>query len=539
MAIVKQLDKRSGITYAYESKSFWDKEKKQSRCTRTLIGRVDPSTGEILPTDQRNRRQPLPADTGHRKGPAPSVRTRRLFCGATFLFDQIGRKTGVTADLKTCFPSDYRKILSIAYYLILEDRNPLSRFGKWSALHRHPFGGDIPSQRSSELFASITEEGKDLFFRLQGKRRTGEEFWAYDSTSISSWSQQLGQVRYGKNKDHDRLAQLNLLLVYGQESNLPFYYRKLAGNIPDVKTVKGLVRDLGVLGYAKVKLVMDRGFYSKGNIDELYANHFRFLIAVSARLSVVKDAIRAHGKAMRTFDHYDEAHEVYCHTDLIGWECTRERPYKGGSVTDDRRMYLHLYYSPEQAVEDEKAFTLRMLSLKAELESDRRVPEHEEAYRKYFTVTSTPVRGLRVEPRTDAMAEAKECYGFFAFLSNDIRDPLVALRTYRNRDVIEKAFGNVKDRLNCRRTLVSSEASLEGKLFVEFVALIYLSYIKKMMQDKGLFTKYTLQGLLDQLDVIEEFESPGKAPYIGEILERQRQIYLDMEVDPPIGNSSL
>jgi len=186
MAIVKQLDKRSGITYAYESKSFWDKEKKQSRCTRTLIGRVDPSTGEILPTDQRNRRQPLPADTGHRKGPAPSVRTRRLFCGATFLFDQIGRKTGVTADLKTCFPSDYRKILSIAYYLILEDRNPLSRFGKWSALHRHPFGGDIPSQRSSELFASITEEGKDLFFRLQGKRRTGEEFWAYDSTSILS-----------------------------------------------------------------------------------------------------------------------------------------------------------------------------------------------------------------------------------------------------------------------------------------------------------------------------------------------------------------
>lgn len=539
MAIVKQLDKRSGITYAYESKSFWDKEKKQSRCTRTLIGRVDPSSGEILPTDQRNRRPSLPADTGHRKGPVPSIRTRRLFCGATFLFDQIGRKTGVTADLKACFPSDYRKILSIAYYLILEDRNPLSRFGKWSALHRHPFGEDIPSQRSSELFASVTEEGKDMFFRLQGGRRTEEEFWAYDSTSISSWSQQLGQVRYGKNKDHDRLAQLNLLLVYGQESNLPFYYRKLAGNIPDVKTVKGLVRDLGVLGYAKVKLVMDRGFYSKGNIDELYANHFRFLIAVSARLSVVKDAIRTHGKAMRTFDHYDEAHEVYCHTDLIGWECTRGRPYKGGSVTDDRRMYLHLYYSPEQAVEDEKAFTLEMLSLKAELESDRGAPEHEDAYRRYFTVTRTPVRGLRVEPRTDAMEGAKECYGFFAFLSNDIKDPLVALRTYRNRDVIEKAFGNVKDRLNCRRTLVSSEASLEGKLFVEFVALIYLSYIRKMMQDKGLFTKYTLQGLLDQLDVIEEFESPGKAPYIGEILEKQRQIYLDMEVDPPIGNSSL
>ncbi len=38
-----------------------------------------------------------------------------------------------------------------------------------------------------------------------------------------------------------------------------------------------------------------------------------------------------------------------------------------------------------------------------------------------------------------------------------------------------------------RLTLVSSEKSLEGKLFVEFIALIYLSYIKKRMQDAGLF----------------------------------------------------
>ncbi|MDP1007466.1 hypothetical protein, partial [Klebsiella pneumoniae] len=62
----------------------------------------------------------------------------------------------MTEDLKTCFPESYRQILSIAYYLILEDRNPLSRFPRWAAIHRHPHGAVIPSQRSSELFASIT-----------------------------------------------------------------------------------------------------------------------------------------------------------------------------------------------------------------------------------------------------------------------------------------------------------------------------------------------------------------------------------------------
>lgn len=53
MGIVYQTDKRSGITYAYENKAYWDKEKKQSRSKRTLIGRVDPETDKIIPTDGR------------------------------------------------------------------------------------------------------------------------------------------------------------------------------------------------------------------------------------------------------------------------------------------------------------------------------------------------------------------------------------------------------------------------------------------------------------------------------------------------------
>ena len=56
MAIIYNNDKRSGITYAYESHSYWDKEKKMSRSKRTLIGRVDPETGEIKPTDGRCRK---------------------------------------------------------------------------------------------------------------------------------------------------------------------------------------------------------------------------------------------------------------------------------------------------------------------------------------------------------------------------------------------------------------------------------------------------------------------------------------------------
>ena len=77
---------------------------------------------------------------------------------------------------------------------------------------------------------------------------------------------------------------------------------------------------------------------------------------------------------------------------------------------------------------------------------------------------------------------------------------------------------------------MASESSLGGKLFVEFVALLYLSYIQKRMEEKGLFSTYTMHELLDELDVIECLMEPGKAPIQGEVLKRQEQIYRDMHI---------
>lgn len=54
-----------------------------------------------------------------------------------------------------------------------------------------------------------------------------------------------------------------------------------------------------------------------------------------------------------------------------------------------------------------------------------------------------------------------------------------------------------------RSTSISVFENFEGKLFVQFLALIYRSYIKKQMDENGLCKKYTMQTLLDDLDIIE------------------------------------
>lgn len=56
-SIIYQRNKKSGVVYAYENRSYWDPEKKQSRANRTLLGKVDPLTGDIVPTRGRKAKK--------------------------------------------------------------------------------------------------------------------------------------------------------------------------------------------------------------------------------------------------------------------------------------------------------------------------------------------------------------------------------------------------------------------------------------------------------------------------------------------------
>lgn len=197
MGIIYQKNKQTGITYAYENKAHWDKDKQQSQAKRKLIGKLDPETGEIVPTRAYKKKSDTVMATPAKKGPLPIKTIKRSFYGATYLFDQIGNILGIKRDLKACLPEVYKQILSIAYYLILEENNPLSRFPHWQKTHNHPYGQDLPSQRSTDLFQSIDEASRMMFFQKQGKRR-------------------LEQVKLGKNKEHDHLPQLNLTLLFGE-----------------------------------------------------------------------------------------------------------------------------------------------------------------------------------------------------------------------------------------------------------------------------------------------------------------------------------
>lgn len=81
MAILKYAN-QSGTVYAYEATYEWDPVRQQSRSKRKCIGKVDPETGEIIPTGTRKGA----SDARAGKGSAPS--------GGKELLEQISKLQG-------------------------------------------------------------------------------------------------------------------------------------------------------------------------------------------------------------------------------------------------------------------------------------------------------------------------------------------------------------------------------------------------------------------------------------------------------------
>jgi transposase len=277
---------------------------------------------------------------------------------------------------------------------------------------------------------------------------------------------------------------------------------------------------------------MDRGFYSKANIDALMGEHMKFLIGLKTSYSYVEAAIKARSGELRSWQNYDEDSHVFGLVLPHGWP--HERTTRSGvSEESIKRSYLYLYYAPERVARDEERLAQLLRRLSRELESGCLQDEHAAAYARYFK----RVRGGAFVGRDDIIEAERSHFGYFALLSNDASlTAETALAVYRDKDMIEKAFGDIKNRLDFRTPKVQNSETLRGKLLCVFVALTLALEVRRRMSGSGLDAKYTLHGLFDELDSIERYECEGHRPKILAVTKKQKTVYEAMGVEPLVAS---
>lgn len=485
-------NKKTGTTYVYSiEKSFWDKEKKSPRNKQICLGKLDPSTGEVIPAKRRQKKVESISSIS-------DVTAISRVAGPYLLLENITQKYGLDAILKKCFPDKWQLMLSLVYFIVHKGV-ALSRAEQWSISSLHPFGEPIISQRISDLLKQTSEDERQRFLSIWLKHVLEKDYLCYDITSVSSYSKNNEYTRFGYNRDNEPLEQINVAMLFGQKSGLPAYYRRLPGNIGDVATLKTTLQSVDFLGADSMHLVLDRGFYSVSNIDELYSKRHKFTIAIPAGRNWIEEYLDKHYQHITSPANYlitGENEALYVVTELHKWG------------TKSHRAYLHIYYNAERAAEEFDRFTRKLIRYRDEVLAAKRLEEHEEFYNRYLIIKETPKRGLQVSFNDEAVQKYRKRYcGFFCIMSNQIKSAKEALEVYRTKDVVENSFDDLKNHLDMKRLRVHTATAMDCRLFLQFIALIYISSIRNTIQaDKKL--KY-----LTAREVLEELETVSRIKY--------------------------
>jgi transposase len=502
VTIRKQKEKQ----YVYYRTRIYRNEKGQPTSDVVLIGRKDPSTGNLIPNSTYYKYFGGTPKVQEPVKEAESI----LDYGNSYLLDYILDHYSVNTILDRAFPKHGKAIAALAKYMVCEG-NVFYYCGDWCDTTYIGLKRPLTSQKSSEICASIDYDSRMNFFRTWCMARVQEEYLAYDVTSISSYSTGTDNVEWGYNRDDEILPQINMGMIFGETSKLPIYYSIYPGSLPDKSYLDYMLRDTDELGIHVAKFVMDKGFFTKENLVVLNDKTMRFIVSVPMSQKVPKRLLsESHG--MQYLSKYS-----------LG---SGQPSAKTIEITDyGFRMMAHIFFDSKKFHEEETVFYAGLSQREAALKDMKKKPNIEKALDKYLTFTYADDGSFIFERNNDRIDEVISRFGFFIIYTTDFRlDSKEVLSIYRRKDLVEKCFDNLKNSIDMKRIRTHNNDTCEGKSFVAFIALILKSVLDNKLHDYMLKNNMTIEKVLKEMAKIRIVRFSEGHVLLNPITKRQREI---------------
>lgn len=486
------VPQKNGDIYLMERKIQYDPVKKYNRIISSkLVSKIPKGEKDPVPTRPK-------AAKGHKsEAKSGKLSASRIRVGMMDIVDHIGNVSGIDAavyastDLGTA-----QKIISIARYLFASNGQTLPGIQTWQFTHPLPYASGISEDIYHDLFNRIglDESLQQNFFKERCALLEGNDAIAYDSTTVSTYSENQIDARYGFNKSHDGLKTIKLLTLYSINSRQPIAFTKQPGNLPDVTAIENALNQLSALGVTDAEIVTDNGYYSEPNLSEMLRRGFDFVTLAKTNLTWIRPEIDKHMDELvkiQSVCPFDiSTHGI---TVMLMHEFDKVRKYashktgaeKGTTETFRRLIYLHIFFNATRQSEDRVAFENDLYELKTLIESGTPVNELPESSQnkvsKYMTLRTWGSK-TTVTFKDKACQNAYKYHGYFCIVSNKEKDCFEALRKYRSRETIEAFFESDKQRADGTRTRVWGSDTLRGRMFVQFVALCYYEYFSNQLR---------------------------------------------------------
>lgn len=483
---VKKLQKNGDI-YILERRTIYDPEKKYNKVLSTkLISKIP--KGSEIPVPTRPKKTKC-SDSEPKTG---IMSAKRTHVGMMDIINHIGSVSGIDDAIYAATDTGTaQKIISLARYLLATNGQSLPGIQTWQYNHQLPYEDGITEDIYHNLFARIgnDESLQQRFFKSRCSLLKAGDALAYDSSTISTYSGNQNEARYGFNKAHDGLKTIKLLTLYSIESRQPVAFTKQPGNLPDVTSVTNAIKQLTALGVNTTEVITDNGYYSEENFSELLLAGFDFITLAKTSIRWIKPEIDKQREALDGFSSvcpFDQTIHGVSVRVMHDFEKTRKyASHKSGAAagtveTFSRRIYLNIYFSLARQNADKAALETDLFELKTLIEQgtpvDELSPSAQEKCKKYFTIKKWGNKVTAVA-NNKAIQDANKYHGYFVLVSNKEKDPFECLRKYRKRETIESFFEAGKQHADGTRPRVWDTDTLRGRMFVQFVSLCYYEYL--------------------------------------------------------------
>lgn len=553
---------RKGHTYVEAYRNEWDPEKKRSRIAqRKYVGVLDTTTGrvrlgkkylsenpqyegKILYYEDKQLVERTPEEVQEELDKrVPSPLNDVVSYGASAACWLVAQQSGMLEDLKKTFGAEVgADLLRLAVYQYL-DGGSMDCFEQWASQHWLPKARTFSGQRISEMLSKITHQDITSYLKLRNHRcvehfnkvktqaeelkKTGPRFryLALDSTALSAYSVTISSAAYGYAKQNPELRQVNFTLGVDYLNGDVCYAYESEGSITDKSVYPHLMMDLHHNGYnlQDTVIVTDRGYQSIYNIQRLLDIEINYVCGVPLTEESVKQLFERYKSSLSNPAFLNGRLKVAARTSKELWE----------KATDSGPLHLstslHLYKYPELAAQ-------QAISLHQKIEE---VLEKKNSGEKLHSADWSRVRNYIVENNKNVwvknikgLEEFLTRAGCFAIRTNCIEDPFECLAVYKQRQIVETAFRQMKV-LNGNNRLRCTERTYVGKLLLFVIAqslrMRMLYTVKENEQRLDLdLPGDSLDKAMAMLKGIMAIRPPSKAVWAGRPISKKARDILEL-----------
>ncbi len=472
--------RKGETTYVYfETGRTYDPDKRYTAPKRVTIGKRSNADPDLIQPNENFLRFFPDTELPEKKDRAE--RSSCLRIGTFIVIRQLLKELGI-ADILSLYMNqkDAGLLQDLATYSLVTENNAGQYYPDYA--YNHPLfteGMTIYSDsKVSDFLHSLKPEYSSGFLNEWNSSRDHRQkiYISYDSTNKNCQAGDIEMVEFGNAKDDKNIPIFNYSIAYDTKNREPLFYENYPGSINDVSQFQYMLDKAKAYGYRKVGFILDRGYFSKNNIEYMDQNGYSFVIMVKGMASFVHQLITENkGSFEEEWSKSISEYNVYGIT-------IKRRLY----ATDEKERYFHLYYNSSRASSEKREIEAKITDMRNFLmrhKNEKRT--FGPAYEKYFYLhyDTDGETFLFPEDKTQVIsAELKLC-GYFAIVTSEKMTAKEAIHLYKSRDASEKVFRGDKSYLGDKSLRVYSTESASAKIFVEFIALILRCSIYTHLKD--------------------------------------------------------